>query len=77
MMKLNVTRRRMSSLWAKRPIIGDSRTGITPTGAEAYFDFTASPFRDEGGKVVSVIAEARRMGEDGTIMLGGRGDDYV
>jgi flagellar motor switch protein FliG len=25
----------------------------------------------------SVIAEARRMGEDGTIMLGGRGDDYV
>ena len=25
----------MSSLWAKRPIIGDSRTGINPTGAEA------------------------------------------
>ncbi len=25
----------------------------------------------------SIIAEARRMGEEGTIMLGGRGDDYV
>jgi flagellar motor switch protein FliG len=25
----------------------------------------------------AIIAEARRMSEEGTIMLGGRGDDYV
>jgi PAS domain S-box-containing protein len=36
---------------------------VTPAGAEAFFDFTASPFRDESGKVVSVIAEARDITE--------------
>jgi PAS domain S-box-containing protein len=34
-----------------------------PGEGEFFFDFTASPFRDEGGQVVSVIVEARDITE--------------
>ena len=36
---------------------------VTPAGEEAFFDFTASPFRDENGHVVNVIVEAREITE--------------
>jgi PAS domain S-box-containing protein len=34
-----------------------------PDGGEFFFDFTASPFRDEDGRVVNVIVEARAIPE--------------
>ena len=36
---------------------------VTPEGKIAVFDFTASPFRDDDGKVVNIIVEGRDISE--------------
>ncbi|HCU68739.1 MAG TPA: hypothetical protein DGF30_05835 [Desulfomicrobium sp.] len=38
-------------------------THVDAAGREAFFDFTASPFRDENGRVVNIIVEARDISE--------------
>lgn len=38
-------------------------THVDAAGREAFFDFTASPFRDENGRVVNIIIEARDITE--------------
>ncbi len=38
-------------------------THVDPEGNEAIFDFTASPFRDETGRVINLIVEGRDISE--------------
>ena len=66
MMKLKVTSRRMSSRLPNLPMIGDSSTGISPTGADA------SPAR--GGIAVHLLQQLRQQHDGAEVQHVGEAD---